>query len=164
MDTGDSFQLESKAGIPLDAAVTHSDMMRAFDAFKETNDTRLAAIERYNADVLLEEKLARIDEAMNEHARRLDDIALRSARPSFGQDRPRVGATEHKTAFDMYVRLGEVANLKAIESKAFSMNSNPDGGFLVPPEIELQIGQRLAAISPIRSIAGVRTISSNIYR
>src|SRR5205085_5057273 len=36
--------------------------------------------------------------------------------------------------------------------------------YLVPPEIETHIGERLTAISPIRSIAGVRTISGNVYK
>jgi HK97 family phage major capsid protein len=48
--------------------------------------------------------------------------------------------------------------------KALSAGSNPDGGYLVPAEVETQIGQRLTAISPIRSIAGVRTISSTVYK
>ena len=34
--------LETKAGIPHDAVVTHGELMRAFEAFKETNDERLA--------------------------------------------------------------------------------------------------------------------------
>ena len=33
-------ELETKAGIPHDAVATHSDMMRAFEAFKEANDER----------------------------------------------------------------------------------------------------------------------------
>ena len=49
-------------------------------------------------------------------------------------------------------------------SKALFTSSGADGGFLVPPEIETQIGQRLISISPIRSIAGMRTISSNVYK
>ncbi len=44
------------------------------------------------------------------------------------------------------------------------VGSNTDGGYLVPPEVETQIGQRLTAISPIRAIAGVRTISGNVYK
>jgi len=48
-------ELETKAGIPLDAVVTHADMMRAFEAFNEANDKCL--IKRDN-DIVLEEKLA----------------------------------------------------------------------------------------------------------
>ena len=62
------------------------------------------------------------------------------------------------------MRTGEAGGLRALEVKAMSFGSNPDGGYLVPPEIEATIGQRLTAISPIRNIAGQRTISSNIYK
>ena len=71
---------------------------------------------------------------------------------------------EHKQAFEAYVRAGETGSLRALEQKALSVGSNPDGGYLVPPEIETMIGARLTAISPIRSIAGVRTISGNVYK
>lgn len=155
--------LETKAGIPHDAVVTHGDMMRAFEAFKEANDERL---DKRDADVILEEKLARIDKAIETQARRLDEITLKAARPAFAAERGANGGTalEHKQTFEAYVRTGETANLRALETKAMSAGSNADGGYLVPPEIENAIGQRLTAISPIRSIAGVRTISGNVYK
>jgi HK97 family phage major capsid protein len=157
IDTG----LETKAGIPHDAVVTHADMMRAFEAFKEANDERLA---RRDGDVVLEEKLARIGAALDAHGKRLDEIALKSARPALGAERMRSGAPEHKAAFETYVRTGETATLRALEAKAMSIGSNTDGGYLVPPEIEHAIGERLTAISPIRGIAGQRTISGSIYK
>src|SRR5690242_2607083 len=45
-----------------------------------------------------------------------------------------------------------------------SVGSNTDGGYLVPDEIEHSIGERLTAISPIRGIAGQRTIGGNVYK
>jgi hypothetical protein len=66
-------ELETKAGIPHDAVVTHGEMMRAFEAFKEANDERL---DKRDADIVLEEKLARIDKAIDAQARRLDEITL----------------------------------------------------------------------------------------
>ena len=70
MDMETNGQLETKAGIPHDAVVTHGELMRAFEAFKETNDERLAALERRGgADVLIEEKLARIDAALDAQQR-----------------------------------------------------------------------------------------------
>ena len=74
------------------------------------------------------------------------------------------GAREHKVAFDDYLRRGESGGLRALELKAMSVGSNPDGGYVVPVEIEKQIGERLTAISPIRQIAGQRTISANVYK
>jgi HK97 family phage major capsid protein len=160
IDTHDG--LETKAGIPHDAVVTHGEMMRAFEAFKETNDERL---DKRDADVVLEEKLARINNTIDAQSRRLDDITLKGARPAIGAERVRsASALEHKQAFEAYVRAGETTSLRALEQKALSAGSNPDGGYLVPPEIETMIGARLTAISPIRSIAGVRTISGNVYK
>jgi HK97 family phage major capsid protein len=163
MDIEMNTELETKAGLPPDAVVTHAEMMRAFEEFKEANDQRLAGIERRSIDVLVNEKLARIDQTIDVQARRLDEIALKSSRPGISGERLR-GSPEHKMAFENYVRSGENANLRALEWKALSAGSNADGGFLVPPEIETQISQRLIAISPIRAIAGMRTISSNIYK
>jgi HK97 family phage major capsid protein len=164
MDIDTTNELETKAGIPLDAVVTHAEMMRAFEAFKEANDERLA---RRDADVVLEEKLARINSSIDAQARRLDEMALKSARPAMGGERNaarNAAALEHKAAFEAYVRAGEANGLRALEVKAMSIGSNADGGYLVPPEIEATICQRLTAISPIRGIAGVRTISSNVYK
>jgi HK97 family phage major capsid protein len=159
--------LETKAGIPADAAVTHAELMRAFDEFKDANDQRLS--EKRSVDVLLEEKIERLDSVIAAQTQRLEAIELKQARPAIGSE-PRPAepanqpAIEHKAAFDAYVRGGDTANLRALEQKALSAGSNPDGGFLVPPEIETKIGERLFNISPIRSLASIRTISSNIYK
>jgi HK97 family phage major capsid protein len=164
MDTDSFTELQTKAGFPQDAIVTHSELMRAFDAFKEANDARIANIERRHADVLLEEKLARIDRAVDAHARQLDEIVLKSARPAIGYESRHGGSLEHKVAFEAYIRSGDHTSLRAFEHKALSSGSNQDGGFLVTAEIESQIGRRLTSISPIRSIAGIRTISTNVYK
>ncbi len=167
MDNETYNELETKSGIPLDAMVTHAEMMRAFEAFKETNDERLALSEKKAGDVVLDEKLERINAAMDAQARRLDEITLKAARPALGGERAAqrsAAGLEHKQAFESYVRSGEATGLRALEMKALSVGSNPDGGYLVPPEVETEIGRRLTAISPIRSIAGVRTISGNVYK
>jgi HK97 family phage major capsid protein len=167
MDMEANGQLETKAGVPHDAVVTHGELLRAFEAFKETNDERLAG-ERRGGDVLIEEKLARINASLDAHQRFIDESALKSARPMLGRDGERAGSfaqREHKAAFDAYVRAGESSGLRALETKAMSVGtSNPDGGYLVPVELEHEIGRRLTAISPIRSIAGVREISGNVYK
>ena len=157
---------ESKSGIPLDAVVTHAEMMRAFEAFKETNDQRLALEQKRAGDGLIADKLARIDAAIDAQARRLDEMTLKSARPALGGDKVTRSAValEHKQAFDAYMRGGDAVGLAALEAKALSIGSNADGGYTVPVEIETEIGKRLTAISPIRSIAGSRTISANVYK
>jgi HK97 family phage major capsid protein len=165
MDFDTENELETKAGVPSqDAVVTHRELMRIFDAYKETNDERLAEVERGRADPLYEEKLERINTDLN---RKIDAIALKNARPALGRDgnAPRSqDAVEHKSAFSAYVRHGETTGLRALEVKAMSVGSSPDGGYLVPPEVEREVGRRLSLISPIRQIAGVREISGNVYK
>ena len=45
MDIDTDTGLETKAGIPQDAVVTHASMMRAFEEFKQTNDQKIAGME-----------------------------------------------------------------------------------------------------------------------
>jgi HK97 family phage major capsid protein len=158
-------ELETKAGGNVGAAF--EDFMRAFEAFKETNDERLYSLERRSAaDPLIEEKLARIDRALDDHRRVVDDLALKAARPAIGGGSAvRSGASlAHKSAFDAYVRKGEAGSLRDLERKALSVGSDPDGGYLVPEETERTVNRALRAISPIRAIAGVRQVSGSVYK
>lgn len=157
---------ETKFG-PADAAAALNDLNRAFAAYCQANDERLAQIERRaGADVITEEKLARIDRALDENKRRLDAVTLGQSRPplAFLPGSSLQEQREHKSAFRAYVRSGESAGLKAIEEKAMSVGSGPDGGYLVPQPAEAEILRRMANISPIRSIASVRQISTNAFR
>ena len=158
-------ELETKAG-GSNVGAAFEDFMRAFEAFKETNDERLYQLERRSAaDPLVEEKLARIDRALDEHRRVVDDLALKSARPAIGGGAPRSGAAlAHKSAFDAYVRKGELGALRDVEKKALSVGSDPDGGYLVPDETERTVNRALRDISPIRAIAGIRQVSGSVYK
>ncbi len=162
---------EHKSGISSAARGEHDAIMAMFEEFKASNDERLAAVGR-RADVLLDEKVGRINGALDAQMKRIDDLALKSARPLLEGGRPDSGrvrfadpsAREHKSAFDAYVRQGESSGLRLMETKAMSIGSNADGGYLVPAQLEQEIGQRLAAISPIRAISSVREISGNVYK
>jgi HK97 family phage major capsid protein len=165
IDTQD--HLETKAGYSPDTPMTQGEFMRAFEEYKATNDDRLAQIERRGAaDGLTVEKNARIDAVLDHHQRQIDELKLKDARPAFARETVggSLAAREHKAAFEAYVRRGDSAALREIEVKALSVGSGPDGGYLVPPEVEAEIGARLTAISPIRSLASVRTVSANVYK
>lgn len=150
---------ETKSAESGDVAAAFDDFMHAFEAFKETNDERLAEIEqKLVADPLTSEKLDRINRA-------LDELTLKGRRPPLGSEpRGTRGPSEHKAAFEAYVRGGDEDGLRRVEQKALSAGSNADGGYLVPVETETEIAKRLAAISPIRAIADVRQVSSGTYR
>jgi HK97 family phage major capsid protein len=159
--------VETKA-VSDDVASAFDDFARAFEAFKDANDTRLSEIEtRLTSDVVTDEKLARIDTALDDAKRRLDRLALDRSSPPLGggTDAARDPARgEHKSAFHSYVRTGEAAGLKRLEEKALSAGSGPDGGYLVPDNVEREVLRRLSGVSPIRAISSARVISGGQYK
>jgi HK97 family phage major capsid protein len=135
----------------------HDDVMTTFEAFKEANDERLAQIEkRFAADVVTAEKVERISKA-------LDDLTLKARRPHLSGEKPHE-PSEHKRAFDGYIRRGESQGLSTLEQKAMSVGSGTDGGYLVPSQTEAEISRALAKASPMRQIADVRQSSVTLYK
>lgn len=149
-----------------DLALAFEDLRYTLENYRATNEERLAGLEaRQGVDPLTEEKLVRMDAALDDTMRRIDRLTLERARPALGQDGLRDPLTaEHKAAFASYVRTGEAGGLKRLESKALSAGSGPDGGYLAPATVEGEILRRLATVSPIRALATVRTISSGTYK
>ncbi len=133
-----------------------NELMGAFEEFKRTNDGRLAELEKRGAaDALTDDKLGRLNAALDGAKAAMDRVVLDRARPALEAGRPELG-DEYKDAFSAYVKRGE--------EKALSIGSNPDGGYLVPAETESEILKRLTAVSPIRAIASVRNISTGVYK
>lgn len=157
-------ETKSALGDNLDLKDAFGEFMSAFAAFRESNDERLAQLEtRLGADVVTSDKVERISQALDEHKRVLDRLALKGMRPALGRgERPL--PSEHKTAFHAYLRSGDDRLLRALDTKAMSYGSAQDGGYLVPAETETEIGRRLSALSPIRSIASVRQVSSAVLK
>ncbi len=149
MNTGLETKVMGDAGL--------GEFLSAFEAFKAANDERLDQLEkRSSADVVTVEKVDRINRA-------LDDLTLKMKRPQLsGAEKPQ--PTEHKRAFDSYVRKGESNGLFELEAKAMSVSSNPDGGYLVPAETEAEIGRLLSNASPLRAISDVRQVSASVYK
>ncbi|YBV98118.1 phage major capsid protein [Phyllobacteriaceae bacterium JZ32] len=157
--------VEIKAlGNAQDVAEAFDEFMTAFEAFKQANDERLEQIEkRVGPDVLTVEKVDRINRSLEEQKQALDQMLLKQARPALGRGSP-VASLEHRHAFETYVRRGDEQALRGLEAKAHSYGSGPDGGYLVPAEIETEIGRRLARLSPIRSVASVRQVSGAVLK
>lgn len=133
-----------------------AEMMATFEAYKQANDTRLNEIEAKGAaDPLLKDKLARLD-------KRIEALSLKAAAPETGGSLPVNGGTE--TAWSRYMRRGDETGLNELDTKAYSISSDSQGGYVVPPELDRMIEARLLKSSPMRAIATVRQTSSNVYR
>ena len=164
-------QIETTTETSSEVSFMIDDFMRAFDAYKETNDEKLRQLERRSAaDVVTTEKLARLD-------RVVDELAHKQTRPGLPGEGTRSPASlQMKAAFEGYMRRGDTSllgrsgagadasRLVGLEGKALAAGTGADGGYLVPPETEATVNRALKAISPIRALATVRQVSGTIYR
>ena len=160
-------ELENKAANPAAPEVKQAfdDFLASFEAFKAANDERLKQLETRSADAVTEDKVARIDKALVEQKKALDELTLSAARPVFAPERKDAPeAREKKAAFVRYMRKGDGSGLDTLEMKAMSAGSNADGGYTVPLEIEQTIDGVLKKASPMRAISAVRQIGASVYR
>lgn len=156
--------MENKA-LPIpDDRMTLDDMHRTFHEYKDTNDQRLAALERNRPDSLFDDKLSRMDARLDALGRKMERSLAAAMRSPRGSAADEGVDFEHKAAIDSYIRTGATTAIDQIERKALSAGSGPDGGYLITTNSERDILQRMASVSPIRAIASVRAISTGVYK
>ena len=141
-----------------------NEFLGAFEAFKQSNDERLEQIEAKGvADVVTREKVDRINTALDDQKQALTRLELAARRPHVGGEGP-ARNPEHKAAFEAYMRSGETSALTQLESKALSVGSDPDGGYLAPEETARVVDRALQDVSAMRAICSVRQVSATTYR
>jgi HK97 family phage major capsid protein len=150
------------AGAADTKAMTH-DLLARFDAFKATNDARLAAIETRKADVLIDEKLARIDRAITEQKQALDRITLDASRPGLDAS-ARATDPARSQSWQLYLRKGDDSGLARLDTKALNTATDSEGGYAAPAELDRMIEARLMASSAIRPIVTVRQTSAGVFK
>jgi HK97 family phage major capsid protein len=149
-----------------------NDLGRTFEAFKKENDARLKEIEnKGHADPLLAEKVDKINAAItdiSEMKRQMEALETSISRGQFlggGSNEIDKAKAEHAAAFDKWFRKGIDSGLKDLEVKAnLSTLSDPDGGYLVPEEMETTIDRISSKVSAMRRLATVRTIGTDTYK
>lgn len=138
----------------------------AWEEFKKVNDSRLAEIEKKgSADTLYTGQLDKINAALDEQKGRLDQLQTAMNRAPAGDGAKENKDEKHNAAFRDFIRKGiispEIAPNHFIEGKALSVQSDPDGGYLVSPEVSSKINKVIFETSPMRELASVQTISSD---
>ncbi len=158
-------ETKQAAASPETRAALH-EVMAAFESFKADNDARLEGIEARRPDVLLEEKVARIDAGLAAAQARLDRTLAEARRPHLGADVRSIEPDERKSAWDRYLKTGSAPHALAygLEGKGLAETLPSTGGYVAPPETERVIERRLMQTSPMREIATVTTIGASVYR
>ena len=147
------------------------DIGTAFEEFKKVNDERLEKLEKGEATGDLEAKLEKIESAINdaedskatlEKLEAKTDIINESVekieavmkRPASGMDTKQID--DYTSAWGVYLRKGK-SGLSADERKALTVSNDSTGGYLAPPEYVRELLKQVTEISPIRSIARIRS-------
>jgi HK97 family phage major capsid protein len=150
---------------------TIENLGRAFEQFKAENDARLKEVQaKGGADPLLTEKVDKINAELTKIAelkRQVEALETTIARGGGGGslDGMDPDKKEHAKAFDKFFRKGVDAGLKDLEVRAASSTlSDPDGGFLVPDEVETAIDRVAEEVSAMRRLATVMSIGTDTYK
>lgn len=140
---------------------------RAFEEFKATNDQKLAALAKSGSvDALVTEKLDRINADITKHQAAIDEttkILARIRAGGAGGNELSPEASAYRGNFNAYFRRGENEGEVKQFNAAATRGSNPDGGYLVPDQMESTIDRVLGTVSAVRSIARVISISGASY-
>ena len=146
--------IETKAEAPnAEIRGAMREFLTAFEAFKDANDERLSALEAKSGDdIVLNEKIERINNAVTEQKAAVDRLALKQSRPQLGSA-ARIEPDERKAAFHRYMRVGDATSVASLESKSVNTGVDSEGGYLAPNEVERLITAAVKDISPIRQIA-----------
>lgn len=135
-----------------------NELMSAVHQFKEAN-AKVYELEQKQGYAFQDVKELR--DRLNT---RIDDIETRVNRKTAGIFENKEDARgEEVELFHKFLRVGE-KGLNDSEVKALFSTSDPQGGYLVPPEWADEIGRKYIQYSPIRPLARVVTISSNVYK
>ncbi len=132
-------------------------VQNAFNEFKAANDERIAKGEK--ADVLLNEKVDRINASIDGFQSVIDDLNAKIAAAGVGAgvigDLP--ADPEYVAAFKAHMRKGDV-------QAAMTKGTDADGGYLAPVEWDRSITGKLKLVSPIRAHARVITTTVSGFK
>lgn len=147
-----------------------------FHALMQKNDERLTAIEKKGAaDPLVTESLNKMNDALdkiaeiNQKQALLETAVSRTVKGLPGAE-GNDGTPEQKAYAELYkgYLLGRVDETEVkrfiaepANRKALSVNSDPDGGYLVTPTMSATIIKKVFESTPLRGLASVETISSD---
>lgn len=141
-----------------------ADLNNAWNEFKAANDDNAI---KGKVDGLLTEKMAQTNAAMTELQGQLDALNQKMVAASASRNADNPDRVEHRNVFNQWFRRGGSAEsaLADLEVKAgLTSQSKPDGGYLVPTEMETQIDRVLGTQSAMRRLATVRQIGTSEYK
>lgn len=141
-----------------------------FETFKETNDKRFAEIEKNGfASAETDAKLAKIEAVLKDNTELKAQIEALEAKQNRlgtgGQSEADVAKADHRKAFGRFMRQGDENGLTESAIKAsLLVESDPDGGYAAPTEIDTEVSRIEGDMVAMRGLATVRQVGTADYK
>jgi len=136
---------------------------KAWGEFQKTNDELLKAKADGKSVTDLTAKLDLINAEFSKLGAAMAEFEKKAGRPAVENQLSEEQA-QHKKSFSRFLRKGDTEGLNEIQRKAMNSLSDPDGGYLVLPEMDAAIDRIAPTISSMFRLANVVTIGSNQYK
>lgn len=148
-------------------------IQKTFQAFKDQNDKELAELKKGTADVVTKETTDRINAELTELDKQLREMntqmQVAAALAGVSKDGVHPEQAEYSNKFDEWFRsrgneerVGAELHPLAVKA-AMTTQSKPDGGYLVPTQVETAITRVLELRSAMRGLASVISIGTDSY-
>lgn len=146
-----------------------NELKTTFETFKAEREKEVSDLKKGLADVVQTEKVDRINAEITKLQTALDEVNVSIAAlkvGGIGDGQPQSAEKkEHAKAFNQFFRKGAENGLRDLEVKAsLRTDSDPDGGYVVPDQMETTIDRVLGTVSAMRSISRVMSISAGTYK
>lgn len=140
-----------------------------WNEFQRTNGERIKQEAKGVVDPLIREQLDKINEALDKKQEAVNailtsmqsEVKRLSLSGGGAADGLSQEVREYRAAFHNYLRRGRDEGLADLQTRAMSVGSDPDGGYLVTPDTSGRIINTLAQLTPIRQFCSQQTIASD---
>mgnify|MGYP001145587592 CR=1 FL=1 len=138
----------------------------SWEHFKQVNNERLLQLEKKSAiDPLTEIKLEKLNNTIEEQKSKINELEVAMARPySNVEEYKSADDIQYKSAFNSYLKKGieeQLANIEVKRDLTTTIDTSTSyGGYLLTPNIQKMVYDRIEDLCIMRKICSVQIISS----
>ena len=138
-----------------------------WEHFKQVNNERLLQLEKKSSiDPLTEIKLEKLNDAIEEQKSKIDELEIAMSRPYSSMEEYKSNDDiQYKSAFNNYLKKGieeQLANIEVKRDLTTAIDTSTSyGGYLLTPNIQKMVYDKIDDLCIMRKICSVQTISSS---
>jgi len=137
----------------------------AWEEFKKTNDALVKAKADGSVVSDLQAKLDKINTDMAAIGKSMTEIEKKAGRPELSaENEGKQGWKDLNVALKAFGRDGDNSKLIALHQKAMNSTSDPDGGYLIIPELDLSIDRIAETMGAMSRLASNVTIGTQKWQ